>query len=64
MEDTHDKTGAPRQPDDPGRSRERERQDTMLDRAARQESWLSRLLRSKRERKAKPDAEKRDERVP
>jgi hypothetical protein len=45
---------SPPQADRADRSRERERQDAILERAARQESWLSRLLRSRRERKGKP----------
>jgi hypothetical protein len=55
MEDPNERR-APPPTDDPGRSRERERQDAMLERAAHQESWLSRLWRSMRERKAKPDS--------
>ena len=53
MQDPNDESPPP-DADDAGRSRERERQDAMLERAARQESWLSRLLRSRRERKGKP----------
>lgn len=34
-----------KQEDDPGRSVERARQDRLLDRAAREESWLTRLWR-------------------
>jgi hypothetical protein len=47
-------TPKPEQPDDPGRSRERERQDALLDRTAREESWLARLRRWAGDRKGRP----------
>jgi hypothetical protein len=51
----HNESDAPRQQrEDKGRSREREQQDEVIERAAREESWLSRLLRSYRERKGRP----------
>jgi hypothetical protein len=56
-----DRNAAPPPQNDAGRSQERTQQDAVLERAARQESWLSRLWRSKRERKAKPaPSESRD----
>jgi hypothetical protein len=55
MQGDDDQRGG-QQPDDPGRSREREKQDAMLDEAAHEESWLSRLKRSMRERKGRPRA--------
>jgi hypothetical protein len=39
---------------DSGRSRERERQDGLLDREARRETWLARLLRQRRAEKGRP----------
>jgi hypothetical protein len=37
-----------------GRSRERERQDGVLDREARRESWLARLFRQRTGEKGRP----------
>jgi hypothetical protein len=54
MQNTDDQRRTGPQTDDPGRSREREKQDAMLEQAAHEESWLSRLWRSMRERRAKP----------
>lgn len=53
-------TPKPEQADDPGRSRERERQDALLDRTAREESWLSRLRRWSRDRKGRPQPGSRE----
>jgi hypothetical protein len=47
-------TPKPERSDDPGRSRERERQDALLDRTAREESWLTRLRRWTSDRKGRP----------
>jgi hypothetical protein len=48
----------PRQPDEPapdqGRSPERIQQDRLLDREARRESWLTRLLRQRWLEKGRP----------
>jgi hypothetical protein len=39
---------------DTGRSRERERQDRLLERTNREESWLGRLWRSRSLKKGRP----------
>jgi hypothetical protein len=54
MERDTDKRRMAQPANDAGRSREREKQDAMLESAAYEESWLSRLWRSMRERRAKP----------